>query len=155
MTTLEPGAKAPVFTLSDQNGDPVKSSSFKGAPYVVYFYPRANTPGCTTQSCEVRDAAPALKKLGAKVVGVSPDKPSALKKFDEKYGLGFPLLADEDHALAEAYGVWGEKKNYGKTYMGIVRSAFVVDAKGKIAAVFYKVSPKDTVPKVTEALRAL
>jgi peroxiredoxin Q/BCP len=151
---LKVGDKAPSFTLKDQHGNTVKLSQFKGQPLVVYFYPKADTPGCTTQSCEVRDAHPALKRLKSAVVGVSPDSPARQLKFDEKYGLGFPLLADEEHAMAEAYGVWGEKKNYGKTYMGIIRSAFVIDDKGKIAGAFYKVSPKDTVPKVTEVLKA-
>jgi thioredoxin-dependent peroxiredoxin len=155
MPELKVGDKAPTFSLRDQDGNVVKASAFKGAPYVVYFYPKADTPGCTTQSCAVRDAHPALKKLGAAVIGVSPDKPEKQKKFDEKYELGFPLLADEEHTMAEAYGVWGEKVNYGRKYMGIIRSAFVVDAKGKIAAAFYKVSPKDTVPKVSKALEAL
>jgi peroxiredoxin Q/BCP len=155
MPALEPGDKAPAFTLLDQNETKVKLTDFKGAPVVVYFYPRANTPGCTTQSCALRDAEPDLKKLGAKVIGLSPDKPSAQKKFDDNYSLGFPLLADTVHEVAEAFGVWAEKVNYGKKYMGIVRSAFVIDAKGKIAAAFYKVSPKDTVPKVTAALEAL
>jgi peroxiredoxin Q/BCP len=152
---LEPGDKAPNFSLKDQAGDTVKLSSFKGQLLVVYFYPKADTPGCTTQSCEVRDARPGLKKLGAAVVGISPDTPARQKKFDEKYKLGFPLLADEDHAVAEAFGVWGEKVNYGKKYMGIIRSAFVIDARGKIAAAFYKVSPKDTVPKAKDALKGL
>jgi thioredoxin-dependent peroxiredoxin len=155
MPELKVGDKAPTFSLRDQDGNVVKASAFKGAPYVVYFYPKADTPGCTTQSCAVRDAHPALKKLGAAVIGVSPDKPEKQKKFDEKYELGFPLLADEEHTMAEAYGVWGEKVNYGRKYMGIIRSAFVVDAKGKIAAAFYRVSPKDTVPKVSKALEAL
>ncbi len=152
MAQLEVGARAPAFTLVDQRGKKVKLSDFKGKRVVVYFYPKADTPGCTTQSCELRDAMPDLKKLKAVVLGISPDAPARQKKFDEKYGLGFPLLADEDHAVAEKWGVWGEKSMYGKKYMGIVRSAFVVDAQGKIAAALYKVSPKDTVPKVTDAL---
>ena len=153
MTQLEVGKRAPAFTLLDQGGKKVKLSDFKGKRVVVYFYPKADTPGCTTQSCSLRDAMPDLKKLKAVVLGISPDPPAKQKKFDEKYDLGFPLLADEDHAIAEKWGVWGEKSMYGKKYMGIVRSAFVVDAQGKIAGVFYKVSPKDTVPKVMEALR--
>ncbi|MFN8036573.1 MAG: thioredoxin-dependent thiol peroxidase [Acidimicrobiia bacterium] len=152
MAQLEAGDKAPEFSLVDQHGKTVKLKSLRGQKVVVYFYPKANTPGCTTQSCELRDAEPELGKLGATVVGISPDKPSAQLKFDEKYSLGFPLLADEDHTVAEAYGVWGEKSMYGKKYMGIVRSAFVVDGKGRIVDAFYKVSPKDTVPKVTAAL---
>ena len=152
MPTLAPGDRAPAFTLKDQHGKPVKLTGFKGRKVVVYFYPKADTPGCTTQSCELRDAEPDLKKLKAVVLGISPDAPAKQLKFDEKYGLGFTLLADEDHAVAEKWGVWGEKVNYGKKYMGIIRSAFVIDANGKIAAAFYKISPKDTVPKVTAAL---
>jgi len=149
---LKPGDKAPSFSLRDQHGNLVKLTQFKGRSLVVYFYPKADTPGCTTQSCAVRDAFPDLQKLDADVVGVSPDNPERQRKFDEKFDLGFPLLADEEHAMAEAYGVWGEKVNYGRKYMGIVRSAFVIDPKGKIAAAFYKVSPKDTVPKAKAAL---
>ncbi|MCU1457464.1 MAG: Peroxiredoxin [Actinomycetia bacterium] len=152
MTQLQVGDKAPAFTLLDQNGDKVTLSKLKGKKVVVYFYPRADTPGCTTQSCALRDAEPDLAGLDAVVVGISPDTPAKLKKFDDKYSLGFTLLADEDHAVSEAWGVWAEKVNYGKKYMGIVRSAFVVDEKGKLAGVFYKVSPKDTVPKVTKTL---
>ena len=152
MPTLKAGDRAPAFTLTDQHGKKVKLSDFKGKPVVVYFYPKADTPGCTTQSCALRDAEPDLKKLKAVVLGISPDTPEKQLKFDEKYGLGFPLLADEDHAVAEAYGAWGEKSMYGKKYMGIIRSAFVVGPTGKIVDAFYKVSPKDTVPKVTKAI---
>lgn len=155
MPTLAAGAKAPAFTLVDQNGNKVRLSDFKGERVVVYFYPKADTPGCTTQSCELRDHRKALAKLGAAVLGLSPDAPEKQKRFDDKYSLGFPLLADVDHTVAEKYGVWGEKVNYGRKYMGIIRSAFVVDEKGKVAAAFYKVSPKDTVPKVQKALAAL
>jgi len=154
MPTLSPGDRAPAFTLTDQHGKKVKLSDYKGRNVVVYFYPKADTPGCTTQSCALRDAEPDLEKLKAAVIGISPDPPAKQLKFDEKYGLGFPLLADESHAVAEKYGVWAEKSLYGRKFMGIVRSAFVVDAQGKIAATFYKVSPKDTVPKVTQALEA-
>ena len=147
---LKPGDKAPAIKLSDQSGNTVKLSDFKGRKVLVYFYPKADTPGCTTQACELRDN---MKSFGdTAVLGISPDKPAKQAKFDEKYGLGFPLLADEDHAVAEKYGVWGEKVNYGKKYMGIIRSAFVVDEKGKIAGAFYKVSPKDTVPKTKAVL---
>jgi len=152
MPTLAPGDRAPAFTLVDQRGKKVKLSDFKGRKVVVYFYPKADTPGCTTQSCALRDAEPDLKKLKATVLGISPDTPERQKRFDEKYGLGFTLLADEDHAVAEKWGVWGEKTLYGRKFMGIVRSAFVVDEAGKIAAAFYKVSPKDTVSKATKAL---
>ena len=152
MAQLAVGDAAPKFSLSDQHGNIVKLAQFKGQYVVVYFYPRADTPGCTTQSCAVRDAFPDLAKLNAAVLGVSPDTPAKQLKFDEKCGLGFPLLADEAHEMAEAFGVWAEKMNYGRKYMGIVRSAFVIDPKGKLAGVFYKVSPKDTVPKVTKVL---
>jgi len=149
---LKVGAKAPAFTLTDQKGKKVKLSDFKGKRVVVYFYPKADTPGCTTQSCSLRDAMPDLKKLKAVVLGISPDAPEKQSKFDTKYDLGFPLLADTEHQVAEKWGTWGEKSMYGKKYMGIIRSAFVVDEQGKIAAAFYKVSPKDTVPKVKAAL---
>jgi peroxiredoxin Q/BCP len=152
MPKLEPGDAAPDFSLVDQNGDPVKLKSLRGEKVVVYFYPKADTPGCTTQSCALRDAEPDLGKLGARVLGISPDPPPKQKRFDEKYGLGFPLLADENHKVAQAWGVWGEKSMYGKKYKGIIRSAFVLDEKGKVVDAFYKVSPKDTVPKVTAAL---
>ena len=152
MPQLSVGDKAPLFTLLDQNESRVKLSDFKGQRVVVYFYPKADTPGCTTQSCELRDHRKELTKLGAAVVGISPDTPAKQSKFDKLYQLGFPLLADEEHAVAEKWGAWGEKSMYGRKYMGIVRSAFVVDEKGKVAAAFYKVSPKDTVPKVKAAL---
>ena len=149
------GKTAPAFTLLDQKGEKVKLSDFKGQRVVVYFYPKADTPGCTTQSCDLRDHRKELTKLNAVILGVSPDAPAKQLKFDQKYKLGFPLLADEDHKIAEKWGVWGEKSMYGKKFMGIIRSAFVIDEKGKIAATFYKVSPKDTVPKAKEALAEL
>ena len=152
MAKLEVGDRAPAFTLVDQSGTKVALTALKGQPVVLYFYPKADTPGCTTQSCEVRDHRKDLGKLGAAVFGISPDTPAKQAKFDEKYKLGFPLLADTEHVVAEKYGVWAEKSMYGRKYMGIVRSAFVIDAQGKIAGAFYKVSPKDTVPKVTAAL---
>jgi thioredoxin-dependent peroxiredoxin len=139
---LAPGDKAPAFALLDQDGTTVKLSDFKGRKVLVYFYPKADTPGCTAQSCGLRDVRGDVGETA--IVGISPDPPRRQKKFDDKYGLGFPLLADEDHAVAEAYGVWGEKSNYGKKYMGIIRSAFLVDEKGTIAQAWYKVSPKDT-----------
>jgi thioredoxin-dependent peroxiredoxin len=153
MAKLSVGDKAPAFALKDQHGKTVRLSGFKGRPVVVYFYPKADTPGCTQQSCNLRDAFPQLKKLKAAVVGISPDPVEKQKKFDDKYSLGFPLLADIDHETADAWDVWGEKSLYGRKFMGIVRSAFVVDEKGKLAGVFYKVSPKDTVPKVEGALK--
>lgn len=153
MAALEVGSPAPAFTLTDQHGKQVTLSDYQGKRAVVYFYPKADTPGCTKQSCALRDAMPDLKKLDAEVIGISPDTPEKQQRFDKKYDLGFPLLADEDHAVAEKWGVWAQKSLYGKKYMGIVRSAFVVDEQGKIVAAFYKVSPKDTVPKVSAALR--
>ena len=154
MPTLKVGDKAPAFALKDQDGKTVRLSSFKGQPVVVYFYPKADTPGCTQQSCNLRDAMPDFKKLKAAVVGISPDAVEKQKKFADKYKLKFPLLADTDHKVAEAWGVWGQKSLYGRKFMGIVRSAFVVDEKGKLAGVFYKVSPKDTVPKVEAVLQS-
>ncbi|MFP5256603.1 MAG: thioredoxin-dependent thiol peroxidase [Acidimicrobiia bacterium] len=147
---LSPGDKAPAFSLPDQQGSTVKLSSFKGRKVLVFFYPKADTPGCTTQACGIRDI---LGEIGeTAVVGISPDKPAKQAKFDEKYGLGFPLLSDEDHAVAEAYGAWGEKSMYGKKYFGIIRSAFLVDERGKIAQAWPKVSPKDTPANLLKAL---
>ena len=149
---LKPGDKAPTFTLLDQSGAKVKLSDFKGRRVLVFFYPKADTPGCTAQACGLRDVA---GDVGDTVIlGISPDKPAKQAKFDEKYGLGFPLLADEDHAVAEAYDVWAEKSMYGKKYFGIVRSAFLVDEKGKIAEAWYKVSPKDTATNLLKSLDA-
>ena len=147
---LSPGDKAPTFTLDDQSGSKVKLGDFKGRKVLLYFYPKADTPGCTTQSCALRDIAGDVGDTA--IVGVSPDKPEKQKKFDDKYGLGFPLLADTDHAVADAYGVWGEKSMYGRKYFGIVRSAFLVDEKGKVAEAWYKISPKDTPLKLQAAL---
>ena len=148
---LKPGDKAPAFTLLDQDGNKVKLSDYKGRKVLIYFYPKADTPGCTQQACLLRDAAP---QIGATaVLGISPDAPAKQAKFDKKYSIGFPLLADEDHAVAEAYDVWAEKSMYGRKYMGIVRSAFLIDEKGKIAEAWYKVSPKDTPKNLLAALR--
>ena len=152
MGQLKPGDIAPQFELEDQNGRKVKLSDFKGRKLLLYFYPKANTPGCTTQACSVRDARGDLDPMGVAAVGISPDTPGQQKKFDEKYGLGFTLLSDTDHRVADAYGVWGEKSMYGKKYEGIIRSSFLIDESGKILQAWYKVSPKDTVPNVREAL---
>jgi peroxiredoxin Q/BCP len=147
---LSVGDKAPAISLLDQHGDTVKLSSFKGRKVLVYFYPKADTPGCTTQSCLLRDIAGDIGDTA--ILGISPDLPAKQLKFDEKYSLGFPLLSDPEHTVSEAYGVWGEKKNYGRTYLGIIRSAFLVDEKGKLAEVWFKVSPKDTPTKLLKAL---
>ena len=155
MPTLKPGDKAPAFALADQAGNTVKLSQFKGRKVLVYFYPKADTPGCTAQACGLRDAAPKIKKGDALVVGISPDKPAAQAKFDTKYKLKFPLLSDPDHTVAEAYGAWGEKSMYGRKYMGIMRTTFVIDAKGKIAKVFEKVKPEEHATEVAEAVAAL
>ena len=149
---LKAGDAAPDFALEDQNGKTVKLSDLRGKKVVLYFYPRADTPGCTTQACSLRDSREAIEVAGATVIGISPDKPGAQAKFDSKYGLGFTLLSDPDHAVADAYGAWGERSMYGKKYMGIVRSAFVIDEQGVIVEPLYKISPKDTVPKALKAL---
>ena len=152
MAKLNTGDKAPAFSLSDQQGKQVSLSDFKGSKLLLYFYPKADTPGCTKQACSIRDASKELKKLAAAAVGISPDQPARQKKFDDKYSLGFPLLSDPDNKVAKAYGAWGEKSMYGKTYEGIIRSSFVIDDKGKILQASYKVKPLDTVPNATEVL---
>jgi len=149
---LKPGDKAPKFKLLDQDGNQVKLSDFKGVSLLVYFYPRADTPGCTRQACSIRDNRPDLTGLDVAAVGISPDKPEKLKTFDQKYDLRFPLLSDPDRAVAAAFGAYGEKKSRGKVTMGIIRSSFLVDGKGKIAGAWYKVKPEDTVPKALAAL---
>jgi peroxiredoxin Q/BCP len=152
MSRLKAGDEAPDFTLPDQHGDPVGLSGFRGRKVLLYFYPKADTPGCTVQSCAVRDAREDLGAAGVAVLGISPDKPAKQAKFDDKYALGFPLLADTEHEVAEAFGVWDQKSLYGKTYMGIVRSSFLIDEKARIEAAWYGVSPKDTVPNAQAAL---
>ena len=152
---LEPGDRAPAFTLADQDGNKLELSDLEGETVVVYFYPRAMTSGCTTQACGVRDRGAEYRELGARVLGISPDEPEALKKFADKYELDFTLLADPDHKVAEKYGSWGEKSMYGKKYMGILRSTFIVDPQGKIARVLPKVQPKKHDGLVLEALTAL
>ena len=153
MAKLAVGDKAPAFALKDQHGKLVRLSGFKGQRVVVYFYPKADTPGCTQQSCNLQDAFPQLKKLKAAVRRHQSRSGREAAEVRRQVRLKFPLLADTDHAVAEAWGVWGEKSLYGRKFMGIVRSAFVVDEKGKLAGVFYKVSPKDTVPKAEAVLR--
>lgn len=144
------GKKAPAFALRDQRGELVRLSSLQGRKVLVFFYPKADTPGCTTQACGLRDIA---AEVGDTViVGISPDRPDKLKRFDEKYSLGFTLLSDDDHAIAEKYGVWVLKKNYGKEYMGVQRSAFLIDEHGKIEQAWPKISPKDTPTNLLAAL---
>ena len=138
----ERGQTAPDFELPDQDGNPVRLSSLRGRPVVLYFYPHADTAGCTAQACGIRDHRAAYEAAGARVIGVSPDTVSDLRKFHDKHGLDFTLLADADHAVCEAYGVWAEKSSYGRTYMGALRATFIIDAGGTVARVFPKVSPK-------------
>ena len=146
------GDRAPAFTLLDQDGEKVKLTDLKGRKVLVYFYPKADTPGCTTQSCELS----AIKDdVDAHIIGISPDEPAKQKKFDDKHSLGFPLLSDPDHAVAEKYGAWGEKSMYGRKYMGVIRSAFLIDEKGKVLEAWPKISPKDTPKKLLKALQEL
>jgi peroxiredoxin Q/BCP len=147
---LKPGDTAPAFSLLDQHGDSVDLGGFQGRKVLIYFYPKADTPGCTAQSCGLRDIAGQVGDTA--IVGISPDPPKKQLKFDQKYSLGFPLLADEDHAVAEAFDVWKEKSMYGRKYLGIERSAFLVDEDGKVAEAWYKVSPKDTPANLLKAL---
>jgi peroxiredoxin Q/BCP len=150
---LTPGDTAPDFTLPDQEGNPVTLSTLRGKSVVLYFYPKADTPGCTTQACGVRDHRADYEKAGAVVLGVSPDPVKKIAKFDEKYGLRFPLLADEDHAVAEAYGVWVQKSMYGRTYMGNERSTLVIGPDGTVKAVLRKVKPAEHDELVLGALK--
>ena len=152
---LSEGDKAPAFTLPDQNGEKVKLSDLRGETVVLYFYPRADTPGCTTQACGVRDRGADYKKAGARVIGISPDEVGAIDKFAGKFDLDFTLLADADHKVAEKYGTWVEKSMYGKKYMGVQRATFIIGPNGKIAKVFPKVSPKSHDDLVLKALGEL
>jgi peroxiredoxin Q/BCP len=152
---LKAGDKAPDFALPDQNGELVRLSDYRGRKLLVYFYPKASTPGCTTQACSIRDAGGELSGLGTAALGISPDRPQAQQKFDARHGLGFPLLSDPDHETAAAYGVWGEKKMYGKSFLGILRSSFLIDEEQRIVEAWYKISPKDTVPEALAALEKL
>ena len=152
---IEAGTTAPDFTLPDQEGEKVSLSDFRGQLVVLYFYPKADTPGCTTQACGIRDHRADYEAAGAVVLGVSPDPVSAVKKFADKQSLNFRLLADEDHAVCELYGVWAEKTNYGRTYWGAQRSTFIIDPEGKVATVFPKVSPKTHDEVVLKALGQL
>jgi peroxiredoxin Q/BCP len=151
-TVLKAGDPAPDFTTVTDTGATVKLSDYRGKRVVLYFYPKDDTSGCTTQACGFRDNYPVIEEKNAVVLGVSPDGVTSHQKFKTKYDLPFTLLVDQDHAIAEAYGVWGEKSNYGKTYMGIIRSHFVIDEQGKIADAQVKVSPTDSVERALAAL---
>lgn len=144
---------APDFEVRDDQGNPFRLSNLKGKAVVLYFYPKADTPGCTKEACSFRDTLAEFTELGAVVIGVSPDEPSAQAKFKAKYELTFPLLADADHAVAEAYGVWKEKHNYGKTYMGVERTTFIIAKDGAIARIFPKVKVDGHSEEVLAALR--
>jgi len=150
--TLNVGDTAPDFTIPDQDGNPVTLSSFRGGPVVLYFYPKANTPGCTTQACGVRDHQEDYAKFAATVLGVSPDPVKPIAKFVEAQQLNFTLLSDEGHKVAEEYGVWAQKSMYGKTYWGNERTTFVIDSDGKITDIFRKVKPAEHDEKVLAAL---
>jgi thioredoxin-dependent peroxiredoxin len=147
---LKVGDPAPGFSLQDQSGQDISLDSFRGRRVLVYFYPKADTPGCTAQACALRDALPSVGTTA--VLGVSPDPPKRQAAFDTKYSLGFPLLSDADHAVAEAYGVWVQRSMYGRSYMGIERSAFLVGEDGKLEQVWYKVAPKATAENLLKAL---
>lgn len=147
-TRLEPGTKAPSFTLEDYTGQQYSLADYAGHKVILYFYPKASTPGCTKEACDFRDNLASLKSLGYVVLGISPDKPAALEKFTAKESLTFPLLSDADHAVALAYGAWGEKKNYGKVYEGLIRSTFVINEQGIIELAQYNVRATGHVAKL-------
>ena len=148
---IKEGNTAPAFKTTDANGETISLKELKGQKVVLYFYPKDDTPGCTKEACSFRDAWGKFKKQGITVLGVSPDSEASHKKFETKYKLPFTLLADKDHAIADAYGVWGEKKFMGRTYMGVLRTTFLIDEKGKIKKVFEKVKPEDHASEVLEA----
>ena len=152
---IEPGAKAPAFTLTSDDGTKVRLADQAGSPVVLYFYPKDDTPGCTKEACAFRDLQADMKKLGAKVFGVSPDDVASHVKFRDKYQLNFPLLADPDHATAEEYGAWREKNMYGNKLMGVQRSTYLIDSAGKVARVWKRVQVEGHDQQVLEALREL
>ena len=152
MSELKVGAKAPAFSAPDQTGKTVSLPDFKGKAVVLYFYPKDDTPGCTTQACSFRDEYAVFRKKGVVVLGVSPDSAKSHAKFIEKFALPFTLLADTEHKIAEAYGVWVEKSMYGKTYMGVERSTFVIDGQGKLSAIYRKVKPAEHIAGVLAGL---
>lgn len=151
MEILQEGKKAPAFKGKDQNGNLVSSADFKGKKWVIYFYPQDNTPTCTVQACNLRDNFAALKTKGISIIGISPDEVKKHKKFEEKFDLPFTLLADTDHAIIDKYGVWGEKKLYGKTYMGLHRTTFLIDEKGVIKKVIAKPKSKQHAEEILQA----
>jgi peroxiredoxin Q/BCP len=151
---VEEGQEAPDFELASDAGERVRLSQFRGQPVVLYFYPKDDTPGCTAQACGIRDSYDDFEQRGAVVLGVSPDEQSSHVKFKQKYGLPFTLLADPEHEVAEQYGVWGERKYMGKTYMGVERSTFLIDEDGRIAKVMRRVKPDTHAERVLEALAA-
>jgi thioredoxin-dependent peroxiredoxin len=151
---VEEGQEAPDFELASDAGERVRLSQFRGQPVVLYFYPKDDTPGCTAQACGIRDSYDDFEQRGAVVLGVSPDEESSHVKFKQKYGLPFTLLADPNHEVAEQYGVWGERKYMGKTYMGVERSTFLIDEDGRIAKVMRRVKPDTHAERVLEALAA-
>ena len=152
MAHLEPGDPAPDFTLNDQDGSPVSLHDLRGKGVIVYFYPAAMTPGCTTQACDFRDNLGSLQSAGYTVLGVSPDDPAKLREFRERDGITFPLLSDPDHAVHEAYGAWGEKSLYGKTVTGVIRSTFVIDEQGSVSQAMYNVKATGHVARLRESL---
>lgn len=152
MSILEPGTPAPDFTLLDQDEHAVSLSDFAGRRVIVYFYPAAMTPGCTTQACDFRDSLGSLQGAGYTVLGVSRDSPEKLREFRERDGLAFPLLSDPDHAVHDAYGAWGEKQNYGKTIQGVLRSTFVIDGNGEIEHALYNVKATGHVARLRRIL---
>ncbi|MDQ1127943.1 thioredoxin-dependent thiol peroxidase [Microbacterium sp. SORGH_AS_0888] len=150
--TLQPGDTAPTFTLLDQDERPVSLADYRGQRVILYFYPAAMTPGCTTQACDFRDSISALAGAGFAVLGVSRDEPAKLRRFRERDGLTFPLLSDPDHAVHEAYGAWGEKQNYGKTVTGVLRSTFVIDGDGRIEHALVNVKATGHVARLRKLL---
>ena len=150
--TLTEGTRAPEIKLTDETGNPFNLTSLKGKTVVLFFYPKADTPGCTKEACEFRDAEPTFAKKDTVILGISPDDSKAQAKFKTKFGLPYTLLCDSDHAIAEAYGVWNEKSMYGKKYMGIERTTFVIGPDGKIARIFEKVKPEGHAQQVLDEL---
>lgn len=155
MSSLSPGDPAPDFALPDQDGNEVRLSNLRGAPVLLFFYPKDNSSGCTKQACGFRDEMPAFQAAGARVFGISPDGQASHRRFRDEQGLPYPLLVDEDHAVSEAYGAWGIKKMYGREYEGVIRSHALIDAEGRVVELRNKVSPAKSVELATKALAAL